>query len=163
NYVQAEELRPRAGGGWHVRVRDLVAGDVLTVASRVLVNAAGPWVDRVRALASVWDRGTRLLRTTKGAHVVLPRLTERAVYLSTKDDRMVFVIPWREFSLVGTTDTDFDESPDRVWASAEDVAYLLAETRRVLPDPRVTEANVVYAYAGVRPLTFDGSRVGKRA
>ncbi len=163
NYVQAEEFRPRPGGGWQVRVRDLVGGDVLVLAGRVLVNAAGPWVDRIREMAGIWDRGTRLLRTTKGAHLVLPRLTERAVYLSTKDDRMVFVIPWREFSLVGTTDTDFEDNPDRVWATPDDVAYLLAETRRVLPDPRVSETNVVYTYAGIRPLTFEGGSSGKRA
>jgi glycerol-3-phosphate dehydrogenase len=163
NYAQAEDFRPKPGGGWLVRVRDLVDGDVVTVSGRVLVNAAGPWVDRVRELARVWDRGPRLTRTTKGAHVLLPRLTERAVYLSTGDERMVFVIPWRDFSLVGTTDTDCDESPDRVWATRDDVAYLLAETRRVLADPRVAEANIVYAYAGVRPLTSDGGATGKRA
>ncbi len=155
NYAQAEELRPRPGGGWSVRVRDLVGGDVVTVAGRVLVNAAGPWVDRVRELGGIWEKGSRLLRTTKGAHILLPRLTERAVYLSTQDDRMVFVIPWREFSLVGTTDTDFVDNPDRVWATAEDVRYLMAETRRVLADARVDESNVVYTYAGVRPLTFE--------
>ncbi len=160
SYAQAEEFRPRPGGGWSARVRDLVGGDVVTLTGRVLVNATGPWVDRVREMAGIWDRGGRVLRTTKGAHLVLPRLTERAVYLSTQDERMVFVIPWREFSLVGTTDTDFEESPDRVWTTAEDVAYLLQETRRVLADPRVTEANIVYTYAGVRPLTFE---VGKRA
>ncbi len=160
NYAQAEEFRPRPGGGWSVRVRDLVAGDVMTIAGRVLVNATGPWVDRIRERAGVWERGARLIRPTKGAHLVLPRLTERAVYLSTHDDRMVFVIPWREFSLVGTTDTDFEDSPDRVWATPADVAYLLAETRRVLADPRVTENNIVYTYAGVRPLTLE---TGKRA
>lgn len=160
NYAQAEEFRPRPGGGWSVRVRDLVGGDVATLTGRVLVNATGPWVDRVRELAGIWDKGGRILRTTKGAHLVLPRLTERAVYLSTQDERMVFVIPWREFSLVGTTDTDFDDNPDRVWATPDDVAYLLGETRRVLTDPRVSEANIVYTYAGVRPLTFE---LGKRA
>jgi glycerol-3-phosphate dehydrogenase len=162
NYAQAEELRPQPGGGWQVRVRDLVGGNVVSVTGRVLVNAAGPWVDRVRELASVWERG-RLLRTTKGAHLLLPRLTERAIYLSTQDDRMVFVIPWREFSLVGTTDTDFDDNPDRVWATAEDVSYLLAETRRVLADPRVDESNVAYTYAGVRPLTGGDRPSGHRA
>jgi glycerol-3-phosphate dehydrogenase len=163
NYTQAEDFQPQPGGGWRVRVRDLVGGDGVTVAGRVLVNAAGPWVDRIREMAGIWDHGTRILRTTKGSHVVLPRLTERAIYLSTQDDRMVFVIPWREFSLVGTTDTDFDGNPDRVWTTAEDVQYLLAETRRVLADPRVTDANIVYTYAGVRPLTFDGASAGKRA
>ena len=61
--------------------------------------------------------------------MLLPRLTERAVYLATDDDRLVFVIPWREFSLVGTTDTDYVDSPDRVWATKADVQYLLAAAR----------------------------------
>jgi glycerol-3-phosphate dehydrogenase len=163
NYAQAEELRPRPGGGWDVRVRDLVGGDVVTLHGRILVNAAGPWVDRLRELAGLDEAGPRLLRTTKGTHLVLPRLTERAVYLSTQDDRMVFVIPWREFSLVGTTDTDFGDNPDRVWATAEEVRYLLAETRRILTDPRIDETSVVYTYAGVRPLTSEGASSGKRA
>src|SRR5207248_1301798 len=117
---------------------------------------------RVRARARIEDRGKRIIRTTKGIHLLLPRLTERALYLSTQDDRMVFVIPWREFSLVGTTDTDFTDSPDRVWATGEEVTYLLGEARRVLVDPRVSEANVVYTYAGVRPLTFEGGPGGPR-
>ena len=111
NYAQAEEFQRHPDGGWTARVRDLVAGDVVDLHGRVLVNAAGPWVDRIRARARISDRGERVLRTTKGVHLILPRLSERAIYLSTGDDRMVFVIPWREFSLVGTTDTDFNEIP----------------------------------------------------
>ena len=162
NYAQAEEFQRRPDGGWTARVRDLVGGDVVDLHGRVLVNAAGPWVDRVRARAGVEDRGERILRTTKGVHVLLPRLTERAIYLATDDDRLVFVIPWREFSLVGTTDTDHAESPDRVWATKADVQYLLEAAGRLLTDSRITEANVAYTYAGVRPLTFDGS-TGTRA
>jgi glycerol-3-phosphate dehydrogenase len=162
NYAQAEEFRARPGGGWTAHVRDLVGGDVVELHGHVLVNAAGPWVDRVRARAGVEDRGERILRTTKGAHLLLPRLTERALYLATDDDRMVFVIPWREFSLVGTTDTDYAENPDRVWATRADVHYLLEAARRLVSDSRVTESNVAYTYAGVRPLTFDGG-VGTRA
>ena len=107
----------RAGGGDRgatppgvpdgVRVRDLLTGSVATLGARVIVNATGPWVDELRALARVSDRGSRILRRTKGIHCLLPRLTDRAIYQSTRDDRMIFVIPWREFSLVGTTDTDF--------------------------------------------------------
>jgi glycerol-3-phosphate dehydrogenase len=163
NYAQAEELRPRPQGGWTVRVRDLVGGDVVALHGQVLVNAAGPWVDRVRALARLDEQRGRTLRTTKGVHLLLPRLTERAVYLSTSDERMVFVIPWREFSLVGTTDTDYEQSPDRIWATREEVAYLLGETRRILADPRVDEAHVAYTYAGVRPLSADEDGTGRRA
>ena len=108
NYAQVEEVRRDAAGKPNgVRVRDLLTGSVATLGARVIVNATGPWVDELRALARVSDRGSRILRRTKGIHCVLPRLTDRAIYQSTRDDRMIFVIPWREFSLVGTTDTDF--------------------------------------------------------
>jgi glycerol-3-phosphate dehydrogenase len=82
-------------------------------------------------------------------------MTDRAVYLSAKDDRMIFVIPWRDFSLVGTTDTDFDGDFDRVRATRDDVDYLLKEAGRVIADPRVSSDNVFYTYAGIRPLTFE--------
>ena len=75
----------------------MLGGSVAHVAARVVVNAAGPWVDRVRRLARV-DQGRRCLRTTKGIHLLLPRITEHAVYIAAKrDERMFFVIPWRDF------------------------------------------------------------------
>jgi glycerol-3-phosphate dehydrogenase len=155
NYCEVEEVVRGPRGIEGVRVRDLLSDRVATVMARVVVNAAGPWVDRVRELAQVADNGRRVTRTTKGIHCLLPRLTERAVYHSTRDGRMVLVVPWRDFSLVGTTDTDFDGDPDRVEATRDEVAYLLDEVRRVLPGPRVTEAEVAYSYAGVRPLARD--------
>jgi glycerol-3-phosphate dehydrogenase len=119
-------------------------------------------VDRFRELAGIADAGARILRTTKGIHCLLPRMTERAIYLSTADDRMIFVIPWREFSLVGTTDTDFDGDPDRLWASRDEVAYLLEAVRQALPDPRVAAENVAYTYAGVRPLSWEAGASASR-
>ena len=102
------------------------------------------------------DRGSRILRRTKGIHCLLPKLTDRAIYQSTRDDRMIFVIPWREFSLVGTTDTDFVGGDlDRLHATPEEVDYLLGEVRQTVPDPRVTVREVVYTYAGVRPLSYE--------
>src|SRR5204862_366884 len=80
---------------------------------------------------------------------------DRERYQSTSDDRMIFVIPWREFSLVGTTDTDFDGDLDRVHATRDEVDYLLGEARKALPDPRVRRDEVVYTYAGVRPLSYE--------
>jgi len=139
-------------------VRDLLTGGVATLRARVIVNASGPWVDDFRALARVNDRGTHILRRTKGIHCLLPRMTERAIYHSTSDDRMIFVIPWRDFSLVGTTDTDFDGDLDRVHATRDEVTYLLGEVRKAVPDSRVAFDEVVYTYAGVRPLSFEEGR-----
>ncbi|HTY80469.1 MAG TPA: glycerol-3-phosphate dehydrogenase/oxidase [Candidatus Bathyarchaeia archaeon] len=155
NYCEIEAVTHGAAGIDGVRVRDLLTGRVHTVRASVVVNCAGPWVDRLRELAGVQEAGRRVLRTTKGIHCMLPRMTERAVYLSTADDRMIFVIPWREFSMVGTTDTDFDGDPDRLSATREEVEYLLDAVRPALPDPRVAIDRVVYTWAGVRPLAFE--------
>ncbi len=162
NYCAVEEVTRGPRGLDGVRVRDLLTDQVHTVRASVIVNCAGPWVDRLREMAGVRDAGRRVLRTTKGIHCMLPRMTDRAVYLSTADDRMIFVIPWREFSMVGTTDTDFDGDPDRVWATREEVSYLLDAVRPALPDPRVAFDRVVYTWAGVRPLAFaEGSPASK--
>jgi glycerol-3-phosphate dehydrogenase len=156
NYCQVEEVRRDAGGAIAgVIARDLLTGDTARLGARVVVNASGPWVDIVRAAAGVKERGRRVLRRTKGIHCLLPRLTERAIYQPTSDDRMIFVIPWREFSLIGTTDTDFDGDLDRLHATREEVDYLLAEAHKALPDPRVCRAQVRYTYAGVRPLSYE--------
>lgn len=155
NYCEVEEFVPGRRGIEGVKVRDLLSGQVQLVRATAIVNCAGPWVDRLRAMAKVADRSPRVVRTTKGIHCLLPRMTDRAVYLSTHDERMIFVIPWREFSLVGTTDTDFEGDPDRLWATREEVTYLLDEVTKVLPDKRATFDNVSYTYAGVRPLSFE--------
>ncbi len=138
NYADVEEVvRDARGTLTGVKVRDLLTGQVVTLGARVIVNATGPWVDQIRERARVTERGRRIVRTTKGIHCLLPRLTERAVYHATGDDRMIFVIPWRGFSLVGTTDTDFDGDLDRLQATRAEVDYLLAEARKAIPDPRV--------------------------
>lgn len=161
NYCQVlEVVRDARGAIAGVKARDLVTGAEARLGARVVVNAAGPWVDEIRARAGITERGRHILRRTKGIHCLLPKMTERAIYHSTTDDRMIFVIPWREFSLVGTTDTDFAGDLDRLWATREEVDYLLAEVRRALADPRVRADQVAYTYAGVRPLSYED---GKRA
>jgi glycerol-3-phosphate dehydrogenase len=162
NYCEVEAVTRGAAGIDGVRVRDLLTGRVHSVRASVVINCAGPWVDRLRELAGVTDAGKRVLRTTKGIHCMLPRMTERAVYLSASDDRMIFVTPWRGFSMVGTTDTDFDGDPDRLAATRDEVEYLLAAVRPALPDPRVAFDRVVYTYAGVRPLSFEEGATASR-
>src|SRR6266404_5025926 len=121
NYCQVAELtRDRRGAITGVRARDLLTGRVATLGARIVVNATGPWVDELRAAAGVSERGPQILRRTKGIHCLLPRLTDHAIYHSTDDDRMIFVIPWREFSLIGATDTDFNGDLDRLHATGDE-------------------------------------------
>jgi glycerol-3-phosphate dehydrogenase len=152
---RAASREPRREGGWEIGVRGVLDGAQARVTARVVANATGPWADQVRRLAGV-DRGRRCVRTTKGIHLLLPRVTDHAVYIAAKrDDRMFFVIPWQQFTLVGTTDTDFTGDLDRLAATSEEVQYLMRETQRVFPAAGMREEDIHYTYAGVRPLSFE--------
>jgi glycerol-3-phosphate dehydrogenase len=138
------------------RVRDcLVDGaDSVEVRARVILNATGPWSDAVRRLA---DAGIRpRLRPTKGVHILVrrDRLGNRhaITFQSPVDGRVMFVLPWGDFSYVGTTDTDYAGSPAEVRADADDVRYLLDSANSIFPDARLTADDVVSTWAGIRPL-----------
>jgi glycerol-3-phosphate dehydrogenase len=159
NYAEVVEIKRReprsASREWALTIRDTLNGRSATVGARVVINAAGPWADQVRRLAGV-DHGRRTIRTTKGIHLLLPSMTQHAIYVAAqRDERMFFVIPWRGFTLVGTTDTDFSGDLDRLAATAEEVRYLMDETRRVFPTSSVGDGDIAYTYAGVRPLSFE--------
>lgn len=125
------------------------------VASRVLVNAAGPWVADVLRLAGLAARPK--LRLVKGSHIVVKRLYEgeHAYLLQNDDRRIAFVIPFeQEFTLIGTTELPFSGDPAGVAVSAEEIAYLCRAVGRWLraaPSP----SDVVWRFAGVRPLYED--------
>jgi glycerol-3-phosphate dehydrogenase len=138
------------------RVRDVLSGDELPVRARVVVNAAGPWVDEVRLLYGHGEQ--RRLHLTKGIHVVVPhrRLpVSRIVVMPTPDKRSVFVVPRGETVYLGTTDTDYDGSSEKPLAGLEDVTYLLDAANATFAIEPLTLDDVVGAWAGVRPLLHE--------
>jgi glycerol-3-phosphate dehydrogenase len=137
-----------------VRLSDRLGGRELTVRGRAVVNATGPWVDAVSAMD---EPGPPRLRPTKGVHIVVPRARighEAAIVLhAVRDGRVMFVIPWDECSLVGTTDTDHPEGAEVApTVEREDVAYLLDTVNHYFPATALRPADVVSAFAGLRPL-----------
>jgi len=143
----------REDGVWRV---ELSSGE--TLRARGMVNAAGPWVKRV--LNEDLGQSTRdSLRLVKGSHIVLPRLYEgtHAFILQNDDRRVVFMIPYEDrFTLIGTTDVDFEGDPAKVEASEAEVDYLCRAAARYLARPP-QPSQVLWTYAGVRPLYDDGS------
>ncbi|MDP8922753.1 MAG: glycerol-3-phosphate dehydrogenase [Chloroflexota bacterium] len=132
-----------------VEARDLGTDRRVMIGARIVVNATGPWLDR--SLAGVEDDREPLLRTTKGVHLVMPSMTRNAILLlARRDSRVFFVVPWFDYSLVGTTDTDYPDDPTGAQVDAADVAYLRHEAARALPG--VATAPVYYGMAGVRAL-----------
>ncbi|MGA2160028.1 MAG: glycerol-3-phosphate dehydrogenase/oxidase [Dehalococcoidia bacterium] len=134
-----------------VEIEDEISGDVLQARGKLIVNAAGHWVDTVKDMIFVNKRA--YLRRTKGVHIMIPKISTNALVLfSPVDGRLFFVIPWREFSLVGTTDTDYNDSLDAVFATASDVKYILDGLHFAYPDIKVDA--IFYAYAGLRSLAL---------
>jgi glycerol-3-phosphate dehydrogenase len=120
----------------------------------LVVNASGPWVDAV--LGDVAAQDQPLIGGTKGSHLVVepfPGAPREAVYAEANEDgRPYFVVPWNGQYLIGTTDTRYDGDLDDVVATDEEIAYLIAETNRLIPEAELTPDRVLYTYAGVRPL-----------
>jgi len=147
----------RQDGLWHATLQTS-GGDRDTVTARRVVNAAGPWVADVLAGALGSNSGART-RLVKGSHIVVKRLHEgdHAYLLQNPDKRVVFVIPYEgRFSLIGTTDLPWTEDPAEVAITRDETAYLCESVSRWLATP-VTPADVVWSYAGVRPLHDDGA------
>jgi len=154
NYAEVTALIKPDGRVGGATVRDALTGHASTVRALAVVNATGPWVDRVRRLDDVGAEP--VLRPTKGAHVAVPRKRighTRAVTLTSPiDGRVMFVLPWGDLSYIGTTDTDEDASPDEVRATAQDVVYLLRSVNAFFPHARLSPADVIASWAGLRPL-----------
>jgi glycerol-3-phosphate dehydrogenase len=150
-------------GIWQVTVED-ENGARSTILARVLVNAGGPWVENVLAAGAGVNAKARI-RLVQGSHIVVRKLYahDRAYMFQNTDGRIVFVIPYQDdFTLIGTTDRDYEGDPAKVKASSEEIQYLCESVSEYLAKP-VKPEDVVWAYAGVRPLYDDGASEAKAA
>lgn len=136
-----------------VKVQDTLTGKEYDVASRMVVNAAGHWMDAICGM--VYGQSKKMVRRSKGVHLLTPRLSNNALVLYAKSDgRLWFVTPWGKYSLVGTTDTDYTKDLEAVYAEKEDVHYIMHEAQRVFPSLKMED--IYYSYAGLRSLPDSG-------
>jgi glycerol-3-phosphate dehydrogenase len=146
----------RTEGLWQASIR--ADGVERTVRARCMVNAAGPWVSRFLT-ENLRLPALKRMRLVKGSHIVLPRLYDHPdpYILQNGDRRIIFVIPYeQDYSLIGTTDLDFRGDPGQVEISSAEVDYLCEAVGRYFKAPP-TPREVVWSYAGVRPLYDDAS------
>ncbi len=137
----------RDSGYWTCELNDLVTDQKWVVQARAILNAAGPWAELV-------PHSSVKLRLTKGVHVVIERAhvpTSEAIAI-TQGRRLLFILPWGERLIVGTTDTDYSDSLDEVRPSNEDIDYVLNTVNQYFPRAALTRAHVLSAWAGLRPL-----------
>ena len=156
NYMEVTGLVLSDGNVRGIEVADGVTGEAGVVRARQVINTAGPWVDTVRFLEE--GVGERLLRPTKGVHIVLRKQDfplEHAVFVrSPRDNRVVWPIPALDEELVyiGTTDTDYEGPLDHVTATEDDIDYLLEVANFTIPETAVDRRHIVATWAGLRPL-----------
>lgn len=160
NYVRATGAKfDNDGKISEVTCEDQLSKEKFSIKGRHVISSVGPWTDELGS--SLFKDWKKILRPTKGIHLTLPKhrlpLTSAVVMGAEKSDRIVFGIPRNEMIIIGTTDTDFKESPENVSVTPEDVKYLLSVTDHYFPNAGITAHDVIGSYAGVRPLVQDGS------
>jgi glycerol-3-phosphate dehydrogenase len=149
NYLRLEEARP-VGPMWECRLTDVLTGRSLTVTARTVINATGPWSDRL-------PQSAIRLRVTKGVHLVLPhaRLPIPEAMAITEGSRILFGLRWGERTVLGSTDTDYHGSLEDIRTDSDDIDYVLSVANRYFPTAHLQPADVKASWAGVRPLIAD--------
>ncbi len=152
----------REGGLWRIEMTGPAGPE--TVSARLLVNAGGPWVDQV-IRETVGRNEAHHARLVKGSHIVVKKLFDhdRCYFFQNADGRIFFAIPYEgDYTLIGTTDQDFEGDPTGVKISDAETDYLCAAASEYFVKP-VTRAEIVWTYAGVRPLFDDGASAAQEA
>lgn len=146
-------LRDASGKVRGVKVRSLLTGKGETFSTKAVVNATGAWAPLTTTLGGLGPKAARV-RPGKGIHIVFDRrITNYAVAAKAIDGRQIFIEPWQNTSIVGTTDDDFYGDLDDVKATSEEVRYLVQGIARVLP--AITKARAIGTFAGVRPTLYE--------
>lgn len=148
----------RGAEGWDATLTDTVTGETRQVRARAIVNAAGPWVaELLKDKVHVESRNS--VRLVKGSHIVVPRVFDGAqsYIFQNPDKRIVFAIPYEtDFTLIGTTDVPWEQDPSHVEIAPDEVKYLCESVNRYFKKT-ISPDDVVWSYAGVRPLYDDNS------
>ncbi len=142
-----------------LHVHDELGDTSFTVRAKAVINAAGPWHDAVRQLDE--PEHQHGVKGTKGVHIEVERgrvgNRDAITVISGVDGRVMFVLPAGPHAIIGTTDTETDASPDTVRADQGDVDYLLESANLAFPGAQLTRADVISAWAGIRPLIAAGN------
>lgn len=134
-----------------VTVLDKLTGDTHTIKGRVVVNAAGPWADKTMAMVD--ETPARRLIRSKGIHLITRDISGgNALAIKSELGGHFFVIPWRGHTIIGTTDTVFEEDPDDLGVTERDISNFLIVVNDGLPGLNLKREDVLHFYAGLRPL-----------
>jgi glycerol-3-phosphate dehydrogenase len=160
NYMRALAVNVAHGKALGVLLRDQLTGQEKLVEASWIINATGPWADRVCQRSSI-RMSQPLLGGVRGSHIVLPRFPgapNTAIYTEATDQRPIFVVPWNDQVLVGTTEIPDTGDPGKARPSSDETEYLLRSLNNLFPRANICATDIRYAFAGVRPLPFSPHR-----
>jgi len=149
---------------WQVDLKDNQSGETDQVSARLIVNAAGPWVDEV--LKSVFGKNDAAnVRLVRGSHIVVAKkfAHDKCYIFQNEDDRIIFAIPYeQDYTLIGTTDVEHGVIDEKPQITQEEIDYLCDRASAYFTEPLHKE-DVVWTYSGVRPLYDDGASAAQEA
>jgi len=156
NHCEVLAVNVTQGRARGVLFRDRISGKDQRVDAAWILNCAGPWADRICARSSV-RTPKPLLGGVRGSHIVLPCFSgspSAALYTEASDGRPIFILPWNEQVLAGTTEVPDTADPGKTAPSNDEVSYLLQTVAQLFPKAKLTARDIKYAFAGVRPLPY---------
>ncbi|MEO1067277.1 MAG: glycerol-3-phosphate dehydrogenase [Pseudomonadota bacterium] len=164
-YVRTKVISAkRVGGLWHAVLKDMTTCEERTITARLIVNAAGPWVDAVLT-DTVGRTNQNNVRMVQGSHIVVNKMFDhdRCYIFQNDDNRIIFAIPYeQDFTLIGTTDRDYDGDPADVKITQGEIDYLCDAASDYFKTP-LAPKDIVWTYSGVRPLYDDGASEAQEA
>ncbi len=156
NHMEALAVDVSHGRTRGVLLRDQITGRDQRVNAAWVINCSGPWADRMCQRSSI-RMAKPMLGGVRGSHIVLPRFSaspSAAVYTEAVDGRPIFVLPWNDQILVGTTEVADNGDPGRTVPSPDEIAYLVRSVAQLFPKAKLSAQSVKHAFAGIRPLPY---------
>lgn len=155
NYVGVRQLMVEGNRVVGAHLVDELTGIAYDVRAKLVVNVTGPWVDDI--LTGTAESQQRWIGGTKGTHLIVepfPGAPSSAMYYDSEDGRPMMILPWNGRYMIGSTDVRYSGDLDMTTADADELAYILKETNKVIPEAGLTTDSILYWYTGVRPLPY---------
>jgi glycerol-3-phosphate dehydrogenase len=156
NYAEVTGFLREGDAVSGIEIKDRLSDCAASLRARITINATGPWADLLIAKAMRGKSSHHLMRS-KGVHVIVPAITKTHALTVGHKGTHFFVLPWRGHTILGTTDTPFQDSPDALRVTEADIDGMLEAVMAGLPFLKLERSQVVHAYAGLRPLVDDGA------
>jgi glycerol-3-phosphate dehydrogenase len=156
NHMEALAVDVTHGRTRGVLLRDQITGKDARVDAGWVINCSGPWADRVCQRSAI-RMAKPMLGGVRGSHIVLPRFPGSpavAIYTEAVDGRPIFVLPWNDQILVGTTEVADNGDPGKTVPSAEEIGYLVRSVAQLFPKAKLSAQSVKHSFAGIRPLPY---------